>query len=240
MRVLLTRPLEQSRILAETLEAEGIEPLIWPLTRVHPTVTELKLPYDIDGILFTSANGVRALAALTERRDLPALCVGGATTRAARAAGYLNCFSAEGDAQALADLARRSGLRRFLHPRGRDAAGDLAGWLAETGQRVIEAVLYEARETGAPPAPVADALRRGAIDLVTVWSRRNGSILARHLAGLGANLSTTGLLAISAAAAEPLAESGFRDFRMAESPDSPAMLAGIRAAFAALRQEIRE
>jgi uroporphyrinogen-III synthase len=82
-QVLLTRPLEDSRATAEVLEAESIDCLIWPLTRIEPTVTSFKLPYRLDGLLFTSANGVRALAGLTERRDLPALCVGQATAREA-------------------------------------------------------------------------------------------------------------------------------------------------------------
>lgn len=240
MQVLLTRPLEESRALAERLEEEGIEALIWPLTRIVPTVTELKLPYNIDAFLFTSANGVRGLAALTQRRDIPALCVGGKTADAARKAGFLNCFSADGDVRALAELARRSGLRNFLHPRGRDAAGDLKGWLAESGQHVAEFVLYEARETGPAPAPVASAITRGTVDLVTIWSARNAAILARHLAGMHANLAATDLLAISANAAAPHAESGFRRVLVAESPDSPAMLAAIRQSFAALRQEIPE
>ncbi|HSF96305.1 MAG TPA: uroporphyrinogen-III synthase [Thermohalobaculum sp.] len=240
MKVLLTRPLEESRALAARLEADGIETLIWPLTRIVPLVTELKLPFNIDAILFTSANGVRALAALTDRRDWPALCVGDATARAARQAGYLNCFSAGGDARALADLARRSGLRNFLHPRGRDAAGDLKGWLAETGQHVAELILYEARETGAPPAPVASALARGEVDLVTVWSPRNGEILARHLAGLDADLGGTDALAISAAARESLAEAGFRRVALADRPDLQAMVSAIQAHFSALRGESGE
>ena len=98
-------------------------PLIWPLTRIAPTTTALKLPFATDALLFTSANGVRALAALTPRRDLPALCVGPATAAAARQAGFVNCFEAAGDARALADLARRSGLRNFFHPRGRNGIG---------------------------------------------------------------------------------------------------------------------
>lgn len=236
MRVLLTRPLEESRALAEVLEAEGIECLIWPLTRIVPVVREFRLPPTVQGLLFTSANGVRALAALTGRRDLPALCVGGATAEAARKAGYLNCFSAEGDARALADLARRSGIAGFLHARGRDAAGDLKGWLAESGQRVTEAVLYEAQETGPAPAPVAAALARGTVDLVTVWSRRNGAILARRLPEAGAALGATALLAVSAAAAEPLAGCGFGRTIVAGAPDGAAMLAAIRAADAAPQQ----
>ncbi len=237
MRVLITRPIEESRALAETLEAEGIECLIWPLTRIAPVVHELKLPPTAQGLLFTSANGVRALAALIPRRDLPALCVGGATAAAARRAGFLNCFSAEGDAQALAGLARRSGIVEFFHPRGRDTAGDLAGWLAETGQRVTEAVLYEAQETGPPPAPVAAALAAGMVDLVAVWSRRNAAILARYLAESPAKLAGTSLLAISPAAAAPLAGCGFARIEIAESPNVAAMLVAIRTAHAALRQK---
>jgi uroporphyrinogen-III synthase len=244
MQILLTRPLEDSRALAETLEAEGIEPLIWPLTRIVPTVTALKLPIATDALLFTSANGVRALAALVERRDLPALCVGEATARAARKAGFRDCFSAGGDARALADLARRSGIRDFFHPRGADAAGDLKGWLAETGQQVAEAIVYEAGETGPPPAPIAAALARGEVGLVTVWSRRGATILARYLAnlgagmgpGLGPELERTGLLAISPAAAEPLAASGFGRVVVAQTPNLAAMLAEIRSYCTATRQ----
>ncbi len=233
MQVLLTRPLEDSRALAEMLEAEGetggIDPVIWPLTRIVPTMSALKLPFATGGLLFTSANAVRALAALTGRRDLPALCVGKTTAEAARKAGFRDCFSADGGARALADLARRSGIGEFFHPRGRDAAGDLKGWLAETGQRVTEAVLYQAEETGAPPAPVAAALARGNVDLVTIWSRRASAILARRLTSTDARLDNTALLAISAAAAEPLEESGFRRIVLAEAPNAVAMLAAIRA-----------
>jgi len=237
MQVLLTRPVEDSRALAETLEARGeaedIAPLIWPLTRIVPTVTALKLPFTTGALLFTSANGVRAFAALVDRRDLPALCVGKATARAARKAGFRDCIPAGGDARTLAELARQSGIREFFHPRGRDTAGDLKGWLAETGQRVTEAVLYQAEETGPPPAPVAAALARGTVDLVTIWSRRGAAILARHFSNPGAStevrLGSTGLLAISPAAAEPLKASGFHHILLAEAPNAAAMLAAIRA-----------
>ncbi len=239
--VLLTRPLEDSRILADALESDDIAPLIWPLTRIVPARAEstgkpLKLPNTAGGLLFTSANGVRALATLTGRRDLPALCVGKATARAARKAGYLNCISADGDARTLVELARQSGIREFFHPRGRDAAGDLKGWLAETGQRVTEAVVYHAEETGPPPAPIAAALTRGIVDLVTIWSPRGAAILARYLANTEATLDTTGLLAISPAAAESLAAAGFRRILIAEAPNAAAMLAEIRSYSPGARQ----
>jgi uroporphyrinogen-III synthase len=240
MLVLLTRPLEESREIAEMLEAEGVDCLIWPLTHIAPTIMDLTVPFTVGGLLFTSANGVRAFAALCPRRDLPALCVGQTTAAAARRAGFLNCFSADGDARALADLAQRSGIGEFLHPRGEEAAGNLKDWLAESRQKVTEAVLYKAEETGPAPAPVASALARGEIDLVTVWSRRNAAILARRLAKMNTALGKTALLAISPAAAEPLARAAFGRRLIAKKPDRAAMLGQIRSLFAAVQQEIPE
>lgn len=230
VRVLLTRPIEDSRAVADALRPNGIECLVWPLTRIVPTADAVEVPQGTGGLLFTSANGVRAFAALEAQRDLPALCVGGATAEAARRAGFGDVRPAGGDARALADLARRSGISAFLHPRGRDTADDLAGWLRESGRQVREAVLYQAAEDGPPPAPVAEALATGELDLVTVWSPRGARILAARLVALETRLKGTDLLAISAAAAAPLAASGFRRSLVAETPSRPAMLAAIRAA----------
>lgn len=230
MRVLLTRPLEDSRAVAGALAPDGIACLIWPLTRIVPVADALEIPPGTGGLLFTSANGVRAFAALAPRRDLPALCVGEASAEAARRAGFADVRTAGGDAQALARLAEASGIGRFLHPRGRHAAGDLAGGLAGSGRQVAEAVLYEAVEAGPAPATIAAALARGAVGMVTAWSPRAAAILARRLPGLGAELAATDLLAISAGAARHLAGAGFHRSLVAARPDGRSMLAAIRAA----------
>ena len=227
--VLLTRPLEQSEKVASELEEAGIASLIWPLTRIVPAFERVDIPAGTQALLFTSANGVRAFAALLGERALPALCVGGTTAAAARTAGFTDVRSAEGDARALADLARASGLRRFLHLRGADVAGDLAGDLAAAGITVDQAVVYRAEETGPPPAQVTEALAAGQIAVVTVWSPRAGRLLARHLAG--ADLGQTALAAISPAATAPLTDSGFATLRTAETPSREGMLAAIHTIF---------
>lgn len=228
MRVLLTRPAEDSRAIADILEPEGVTCLIWPLTRIE-VAAALAVPPGIEALLFTSANGVRGFAALSGRRDLPALCVGDATAEAARTAGFSDVRSAGGDALALAGLARETGLSRFLHPRGRETAGDLAGWLGACGRDVTEAVVYRAREGGPAPGAVAGALARGALDLVTAWSPRHALILARRLAQMPARLAAVDLLAISPAAALPLAGAGFRRAIIAPEPGRAAMLEAVRA-----------
>ncbi len=202
---------------------------IWPLTAIRPLAMTLRLPPLVDGLLFTSAHGVRAFAALSPRRDLPALCVGDATARVARGLGFGGALSAGGDAEALAQLAGLTGLRHLLHPRGRDTAADLPTRLASQGIRVAEAVVYAAEETGPPPAPVAHALATGGVGLVTIWSARNAEIFARRMAASGALAPGVAALAISEAAARPLASLPLAAIEVADAPTGPAMRSAILA-----------
>jgi len=226
--VLLTRPLEDSREIAARLAARGVPSEIWPLTAIRPVATALGVPPTADGLLFTSAHGVRALAALDPRRDLPALCVGARTAEIARRAGFAGALPAGGTAEALAALASVSGLRHFFHPRGRETAVDLAGLLAAKGIAVTDAVAYAAEETGPPPAPVAHALADGRIGAVSVWSRRNAEILAAHLrAGRAALAPGIAAVAISARAAEPLRGLEFDGIVVSGESDAAAMIEAL-------------
>ncbi len=227
--VLLTRPLEDSRALAEDLAAEGIAAELWPLTAIRPLAGAVALPAGTEALLFTSAHAARAFAGLSARRDLPALCVGAKTAAVARGLGFSGAIPAGGDAEALSRLASATGFGRFFHPRGRDVAGDIAGALRAQGLAVAEAVLYAAEETGPPPAPVAHALAAGEIGLVTIWSRRNAEIFARRMAAPGALSPETAALAISEAAADPLRALPLARVCVASEQNAQGMRAGIRA-----------
>jgi uroporphyrinogen-III synthase len=104
MRLLVTRPLDESQALAERLEARGHQAAIEPLLTIAP---DLLAPLSLEGVqalLFTSANGVRAFALRSPRRDLPVYAVGPATAAAAREIGCATVESAGGDVRALAAL----------------------------------------------------------------------------------------------------------------------------------------
>jgi uroporphyrinogen-III synthase len=233
--VLLTRPLAESRAVADLLAEDRIDCLIWPLTRVVPVATTLTLPAGVDGVIATSAHGIRAFAALCPRRDLPVLAVAQRTAEVARGLGFGAVLSAQGDAVALTALAAATGLRHLVHPRGRETTGDLPTALAAHGLRVSEAVLYAAEETGPPPPAVVHALARGGIGVVTVWSTRNATLLAGHLVRGVTMRGAPTLVAISRQAGQPLASAGFGDSLIAERPDQRAMLAAIRTAARAVR-----
>ena len=88
MRILITRPIEDARPLADALEQRGVEVLIEPLLEIrHLEDAEIDLE-GVQALLFTSANGVRAFAAVSPRRDLKALTVGDGSADAARHAGF--------------------------------------------------------------------------------------------------------------------------------------------------------
>lgn len=232
--VLVTRPAADAARVVAQLAARGVEALAWPLTEIRPVGARIELPADVEALLFTSANGVAAFAALCPRRDLPALCVGPRSAAAARAAGFGRAESAGGDAAALAQLVAAQGARHMFHPRGRDSAGDLAGALEALGVTVEEAILYAAEEVAEVAPAVRAALEDGRIAVLTAWSPRNAAILARRFAeNPGWPRENLRAVAISARAAEPLAACGFAAVEIARQPDGTAMIEAILAARAA-------
>src|SRR4051794_10180748 len=92
LTVLITRPEEDARPLAEALASRGVATVIEPLLAIRPLPgAAADLARDLDGVqalLFTSATGARAFAELSPRRDIGVLAVGDATAAAARGLGF--------------------------------------------------------------------------------------------------------------------------------------------------------
>ncbi|HEU0221198.1 MAG TPA: uroporphyrinogen-III synthase [Paracoccaceae bacterium] len=235
-RLLLTRPEAEARDFAAAIEAAWggrFELAFLPLTEIVHETAPVALE-GIQGLLFTSANGVRAFAEANPRRELPALCVGPGTAEAARRAGF-SAESADGDAGALARLAANAwmpGAGAFLHVRGRDSAGDLVAALAPEGIEVREVVLYDARAISGVPAEMASVLEAGAFDAVLFFSPRAGKLFAAFAAesaaaGRGWALKQAAALCISRAVAAQVQGLGFGGVRVAARPDRAGMLAGL-------------
>ena len=145
MRVLITRPREDAEAIAARLLALGHQPLIAPL--LEPRWFNGP-PLDLSGIaaiLATSANGVRALAGRTARRDIAIFAVGPQTTQEARDAGFARVENADGDARALAAAVPRwiaADAGALLHVCGEESAGNLGADLSARGYDVRRATLY--------------------------------------------------------------------------------------------------
>lgn len=182
MRLLLTRPSEDSAPLAERLAGMGHEAVISPLMEiVFLPDTDLRLD-GVQALLATSSNGVRALAAhplAAEAQRLPLFAVGDATARTAREAGFADVRVAGGDVEALAALVRENleaGAGRLVHVAGRDRAGDLKAALNADGFGVEVVVLYAAKAAKALVPEARSALGAGELDAVLLYSPRTARI----------------------------------------------------------------
>jgi uroporphyrinogen-III synthase len=180
-------------------------------------------------LLFTSANGVRAAARLTTERAVPALCVGDATARAAREAGFSRVESASGDVDALSSLVTalcRPAAGPLIHVAGTVSAGDLAGGLATAGFTVERAVLYEAVAAERLSAAARDALATGKIDAVALFSPRTARTFARvvHEEALDSMLGTVDMLCLSTAVADALESLPRRRLLVAAEPTQDALI----------------
>jgi uroporphyrinogen-III synthase len=234
VRLLVTRPEPDGERTAAALRARGHDVLVAALLRVEAVAdAELgdgALRENWAGIVITSANAARALASHPRRAELmrlPLFAVGRRSAEAARAAGFGEVTSADGDARDLVRLvAARAAGAPLLYLAGEDRAVDLAAELAAHRVPVTTAVVYRTVKAAAFPPKLQRAFSAGLVDGVLHFSRRSaeaylacaaaGDVLDRALAPLHYCLSPQ--------VAEPLAAAGAATLRVAPRPDEAALL----------------
>ncbi len=242
MRLLVTRPLDDAQLLAASLGARGHETLIEPLLVITPDLNAA-LPLDgIRGVLFTSANGVRAFALRSQRRDLAVFAVGEATAAASREIGFTDVQAAAGDVEALAALVVercRPADGPLLHVAGTVTTGDLAGRLGERGFDVRRAALYSATPIERLSDAAAQELHDGRIDGIVFFSPRTARAFVTLLQDplLRGATSRLTAFALSPAVADAAAPLAWQRIVVAESPNESALLAAIDQVWPARRED---
>jgi len=222
VRVWVSRAEPGASATAGRLRALGHEPIVAPLLRVRFLDPEVDLA-GVGAVAFTSRNGVEGFTRLVPWRGAPVFAVGDATAEAARAAGFTEVASADGDVVALTRLIAQTwaGVQPpslVLHPSAAEPAGDLAGALAASGVKVRSLPVYETLAAEALPEAVAHAQP----DAVLIHSPKAGRVAARLIDPARAAGMTA--FALSPACAQPLRGCGFREIRSAEFPNEAALL----------------
>ncbi|HLN23341.1 MAG TPA: uroporphyrinogen-III synthase [Patescibacteria group bacterium] len=234
-RALVTRPREDSEGIARALAGRGYEVQVEPLLEIVPRSGVALVLTGVQGILATSANGVRALAVNLAGRDLPVWAVGDATARTARELGFHHVETARGDVGSLVALVatrcdRSQGA--LLHAAGSAVAGDLAGQLSGAGFEVRREVLYEARTATALSPALCQALDQNELEVALFFSPRTAATFATLTRAAGRETGCAGLAAyaLSPAVARELAALPWRSVITAARPEQESMLAAIDAA----------
>jgi uroporphyrinogen-III synthase len=228
--VLVTRPEPGATATATLLLAMGFQPIVAPLLTIHPLAVTLPAPGDVQAILVASRQAVPPLPA--EFLAVPLLAVGDATAEAARAHGFQTVSSAEGDATALARLARRlckpSG-GPLLLATGLGQGFRLEGLLADAGFTVLRREVYTAHPVPALPPSAQEMLTTAQAGWVLLFSGETASCLSRLVRATDrlAGIRPLSLAALSPSVAEAARDLPWRSIHVAMTPTENAVLALI-------------
>ena len=245
MAVLVTRPLPDGETTAADLRARGFEVVAAPMLRFEPFgfSDEAETPYG--GTIVTSANAVRAVGtqlANSPLLTLPLFTVGERTAAVARAAGFGNVLSADGDARALRDLvvetAKAKKLKKkspLLYLAGEEISRDLAGELREHGFEIVTHIAYRMVPAKNLPSEVVDGFAAGRIEAVLHYSRRSAQAFVEAARTGGVEISALALpqCCLSAQVAEIVREAGATQVTVAARPDENALFEALRRALPA-------
>jgi len=247
VRLLVTRPEPDGARTAAALRARGHEVTVAPLLRVAAIADADLGAGPHAGVIITSANAARAIASHPRRAELvklPLFAVGRRSAEAARAAGFGEVTSADGDARDLVRLVAgripdfagaQSGLRAtgasLLYLAGEDRAVDLAAELAAHNVPVRTVAVYRTVKAAAFSPPARAALAAGQLDGVLHFSRRSAEAFVdcARLAGVLDRALALPHYCLSSPVAEPLAAAGATRIHVSPRPDEPALLELLRS-----------
>jgi len=228
MRLIITRPVERALPLAERLTELGAEPILVPMLKIEA------VPFDppeqpIQGIIFTSVQGVEAAAKRPELHIFPVYAVGSKTAGAASAAGFQTVHNADGDVEALFQLVMTScnaGKGLLLHLSGGQTTGQLVERLDQKGFQANRVKVYEARPETSMPTNVLDKIKRKAFDGVAFFSPRTAHIFNQVVeeAGVTNSFGNAFALCLSDRVAQEVEKLNWKKIHIADNPTEQGML----------------
>ncbi|MGI9384403.1 MAG: uroporphyrinogen-III synthase, partial [Methyloligellaceae bacterium] len=218
MRFLITRPEPDAAKLARRLEAKGHEAVVEPLLTIfYPD--HLDLPFDgAQALIFTSRNGVRALAKAgvpAEALRLPVLAVGEATAGLARDLGFSEIHIGRGTAADLVPVAEAHcdpDTGALLHLAGAHVASNMKPALLQRGFTILQETVYEAVAATELSAGLQDDIRAGRLHGILFMSPRTAAVFLELVAlhGLKDEASRIACFCLSNAIAAKLAAGGIQ------------------------------
>ncbi|MDB3975137.1 uroporphyrinogen-III synthase [Candidatus Pelagibacter sp.] len=146
MHILLTRPLEDCSEMIIKFKSLGHQVSHLPLLNIEKIDYEQINFSDYKGIIFTSANAVKYLDHKNIDKNLLCFCVGSATEKKARSAGFQNVIAAEGNVGNLKELILQNFDQKdgqLIYISGETISVDLDQQLTNEGYSVKRIVNYK-------------------------------------------------------------------------------------------------
>jgi len=215
--------------IEEAITALGFDPLVEPILSIQYTEGDAPEIKEETPLIFTSANGVRALAHKTDIRANKVYAVGRNTADEARQAGFDNIENAEGAVEDLAALLLeplRTSLIPALYVRGEEISHDLAANLAKNGVSIDQWIGYKAIPAQNLSIRLLKKLDNREIEAIMFFSSRGGQIFAELAEQYDriSRMRTIRALCISEAVLQSVSVLPFRDAVISDTPDRYGMM----------------
>lgn len=219
--VLISRPKDDAERLKKAILST------YPAAQIimAPAISIISVPFErpstiFDAVVMTSKHAIHA--AVNIAPQTPAICVGDATARAARAAG-LTALSAKGTAQDLLDLVRKSNVSKVLYLRGQYVQKNLESELNLAGIETESRIVYQQNANEFSAQALQDLSASPAL-LVPIYSARSALIVSQNLIDFKGEIT---VVAISKPAAQGWSGLKMDKIVYADAPNSRAMLVAI-------------
>ncbi len=184
MHILFTRPLEDCSELILKFQSLGHQVSHLPLLTIEKINYEDINFLDYGGIIFTSANAIKFIDLKKIDKNIMCFCVGDATEKKARTAGFQNTIAAEGNVLNLKELILQNydiKSKPLLYISGEIISSDLDKQLQKEGYNIKRVVNYRMSHNQKFDENFIKELKINVPDLVYVYSQNSASSLLNFI-----------------------------------------------------------
>jgi len=176
MHILLTRPLEDIQELILKFQELGHVVSHMPVIKIEKVNYKSINFSEFSGIIFTSSNAIKYLDTRIIDKNKICFCVGSATEKKARSAGFQNVISADGNVSNLKELILQNfnpSSGKLLYVSGEVTTNDLDQDLISNGYDVKRNINYTARSIENLDEKFIEKLKQKMPDIVYVYSQNS-------------------------------------------------------------------
>ncbi|MCY4305376.1 MAG: uroporphyrinogen-III synthase [Aestuariivita sp.] len=218
--LLMTRPVEVAIEFIETLPQEHltqVKVIFSPLMEIKFRTVSVNR-HNLQGVIFTSRNGVKAIGASSNLSKVPAYCVGKKTTELAQKNGWKSTFLGLNAEEFIPNLIKKKPSTPLIHFRGQFTRGKIAEHLTNQGLATTEQIIYD-QIVCSLTTDAQDALISGTPIITPLFSPRTAMQFAKECTAS----STLTIAALSIAVADALGQKTNYNVHIAPTPNAKSM-----------------
>jgi uroporphyrinogen-III synthase len=176
MHILFTRPIEDCHEIMVKFQSLGHVISHLPLIDIEELKYETLNYSKFKGIIFTSSNAVKFFDIKNIDKKIRCFCVGSATEKKARSAGFQNVFAAEGNVNNLKELILQnfnSSEGKLLYVSGEIVSSNLDQELASNSYTVEQIINYRANPIEKYDESFIEKLKLKMPEIVYIYSQNS-------------------------------------------------------------------